>query len=319
MLKGYIKKLQSVYVAPEQIYFTYEGEERRHTLEEVLELKEEEWFSRGGALAPECNKHIVDTSLDRLDKLRASGTHHQIIAAACSVNHAKAIRSLYAVRGYEAAEIHSDMPPDKRAEVLQKLRSGILDCIVQVQILGEGFDHPHLSVAAVFRPFRSLSPYVQFIGRVMRVVVQNDARHPDNHGYIVTHVGLNLDQQVSDFRDMEREDAAFFKELVEGEVEQPPGEVLEGTARQRLGEDMVVNREIVSELFEEDFVASDDATLIAELKEQAEALGFDAEAVDALVRQASPGKRRVEANAAFATNPQRQRREARRRLNEEVN
>ena len=319
MLKGYIKKLQSVYVAPEQIYFTYEGEQRQHTLEEVLELKEEEWFSRGVALAPECNKHIVDTSLDRLDKLRASGTHHQIIAAACSVKHAKAIRSLYEERGYEAAEIHSDMPPDKRAEVLQKLRSGILDCIVQVQILGEGFDHPHLSVAAVFRPFRSLSPYVQFVGRVMRVVVQNDARHPDNRGYIVTHVGLNLDQQVSDFRDMEREDAAFFKELVEGEVEQPPSEVLEGNARQRLGEEMVVNREIVSELFEEDFVASDDAALIAELKERAEALGFDAEVVDALERQVRPGKRRVEANAAFATSPQRQRREARRRLNEEVN
>ncbi|MGO9649190.1 MAG: DEAD/DEAH box helicase [Terriglobales bacterium] len=319
MLKGYIKRLQSVYVAPEQLYFTYAGQQRQHTLEEVLELKEEEWFSRGVALAPECNKHIVDTSLDKLEKMRASGTHHQIIAAACSVSHAKAIRSLYAERGYEAAEIHSNMPPDKRAEVLQKLRSGILDCIVQVQILGEGFDHPQLSVAAVFRPFRSLSPYVQFVGRIMRVVVQNDARHPDNYGYIVTHVGLNLDQQVSDFRDMEREDAVFFKELVEGEAEQPPSDVLSGDTRQKLGEEMVVNREIVSELFEEDFVASDDATLIAELKAQAEALGFEAEAVDALVRQARPTRRRVEAGAAFGTNPQRQRREARRRLNEEVN
>lgn len=319
MLKGYIKKLQSVYVAPEEIYFTYEGQNRRHTLEEVLELKEEQWFSRGVALAPECNKHIVDTSLDRLEKLRSSGTRHQIIAAACSVAHAKAIRSMYAERGYEAAEIHSHMPIDKRAEVLQKLRSGVLDCVVQVQILGEGFDHPHLSVAAIFRPFRSLSPYVQFVGRIMRVIVQNDSRHPDNAGYIVSHVGLNLDQQASDFRDMEREDAAFFKELVEGEIEVPPGEVLEGSARKKLGEEMVVNSEIVAELFEEDFVASDDATLLAELKAHAEALGFEADAVEALAREARPGKRRVEANSAFAMNPQRQRREARRRLNEEVN
>jgi DNA repair protein RadD len=319
MLKGYIKRLQSVYVAPEEIYFTYEDEQHRHTLEEVLQLKEEEWFSRGVALAHECNKHIVDTSLDRLEKLRASGTRHQVIAAACSVKHAKAIRSLYAERGYEAAEIHSDMAPDKRADVLQRLRSGILDCVVQVQILGEGFDHPQLSVAAVFRPFRSLSPYVQFVGRVMRVVVQNDPRHPDNLGYIVTHVGLNLDRQASDFRDMEREDAAFFKELVKGELEQPPSEVLDGSARQKLGEEMVVNSEIVSELFEEDFVASDDASLIAELKARAEELGFDAEAVGALVRQARSGKRRVEASAPFATTPQRQRQEARRRLNEEVN
>ena len=45
-------------------------------------------------------------------------------------------------------------------------------------MLGEGFDHPKLSVAAIFRPFRTLAPYIQFVGRIMRVVVQNDAMHP---------------------------------------------------------------------------------------------------------------------------------------------
>ena len=144
MIKGYIKKLQAIYVTPKELYFTFGGDEYHHTLQEVLELKEEEWFSRGVAMSPECNRHIVETSLDKLEKLRQSGTHHQIIAVAMSVNHAKAIRSLYAERGYEAEEIHSQMAPEKQAEVLQKLRSGILDCIVQVQMLGEGFDHPKI-------------------------------------------------------------------------------------------------------------------------------------------------------------------------------
>ena len=54
---------------------------------------------------------------------------------------------------------------DKQEQVLADLRSGKLDCIVQVQMLGEGFDHPPLSVAAIFRPFASLSPYIQFVGR----------------------------------------------------------------------------------------------------------------------------------------------------------
>ena len=319
MLKGYIKKLQAIYVAPEEIYFTYDGDSHRHSLEDVMQLKEEEWFSRGVALSPECNKHIVDASLEKLELLRGSGTRHQLIAAACSVAHAKAIRSLYAERGFEAAEIHSGMSPEKRAEVLQKLRAGILDCIVQVQILGEGFDHPHLSVAAVFRPFRSLPPYVQFVGRIMRVIVQNEPRHPDNCGFVVSHVGLNLDEQLSDLRDIEREDSAFFKDLIAGDDLDPtPSEIMEGSARQKLREDMVVNQEIVSEFFEEDFIESDDAELVAELKAQAEALGFDAEAVDAMIRRALPAKRRIDAAAPFATNPQRQRREARRRLNEEV-
>ena len=50
----------------------------------------------------------------------------------------------------------------------------------------------------------------------MRVIVQNDPRHPDNYGYVVTHIGLNLDQQLEDFRDMEREDKAFFEDLISG-------------------------------------------------------------------------------------------------------
>jgi DNA repair protein RadD len=319
MLKGYIKKLQASYVAPSEIYFTYNGESRQHSLEEVMELKEEEWFSRGVALSPECSKHIVDASLEKLEKLRSSGTNHQLIAAACSVSHAKAIRSLYSERGYEAAEIHSDMPTERRAEVIQKLRAGILDCVVQVQILGEGFDHPQLSVGAIFRPFRSLAPYVQFVGRTMRVVVQNNPRHPDNYGYVVSHVGLNLDKQLADFRDMEREDGNFFKDLLDGkEPDGPPAEVLDGNARQRLSEQMVVNHEIVDTFFEEDFVESDDAVLLDELKAHAESLGFDPDAVNALAQITRSGRRRTPAAPSLSPDPQRRRREARRRLNEEV-
>lgn len=70
--------------------------------------------------------------------------------------------------------------------MLGALRNGSLDCIIQVQMLGEGFDHPKLSVAAIFRPFRSLAPYIQFVGRIMRVIVQNDPTHPDNIGRRLT-------------------------------------------------------------------------------------------------------------------------------------
>jgi excisionase family DNA binding protein len=322
MLKGYIKRLQTIYVAPEEIYFTYNGDDHRHSLEEVFELKEEDWFSRGVALAPECNKHIVESSIERLEKLRLSGTHHQLIAVACSVPHAKAIRSLYVERGYNAAEIYSQMPEEKRKEVLQNLRSGVLDCIVEVQMLGEGFDHPKLSVAAIFRPFRSLPPYIQFIGRIMRVIVQNDARHPDNFGYIVTHIGLNLDKQVADFRDLETDDRQFLERLSEGAEPELPLEVLSGDTRMRLSSDMVVHRELVSELFEEDFLQTDDAALLDELKAHAESLGFDSEMIEqAVKRTQGQGQhvRRVKAASPVPVLPQAQRREARRRLREQTN
>ncbi|MDA8091555.1 MAG: DEAD/DEAH box helicase family protein [Nitrospiraceae bacterium] len=319
MLKGYIKKLQAIYVAPDELYFTYKGKELHLTLDEVLQLKEEDWFSRGVALSMECNRNIVDASLDRLEKLRESGTQHQLIAVACSIAHAKAIRSLYAERGYGAEIISSEMTTEKQDEVLQKLKSGLLDCIIQVQMLGEGFDHPHLSVAAIFRPFRSLAPYIQFIGRIMRVIVQSDPRHPDNYGYVVTHVGLNTDRLLEDFKDMEREDKEFFENLISGDEPEPPEEVLSGDARKKLSEDMVVQREIISNFFEEDFIDPDDEVLIAELKAQAEALGFDAATLDAYIRGHAAGKRRaVDAASPFPVQPQKERIEAKKRLDEEV-
>ena len=86
--------------------------------------------------------------------------------------------------------IHGKQTEDEQEAILTSLRNGTLDCIIQVQMLGEGFDHPKLSVAAIFRPFRTLAPYIQFVGRIMRVIVQNDPytsrqcrthRHPSWH------------------------------------------------------------------------------------------------------------------------------------------
>lgn len=327
MIKGYIKRLQAGYVAPEELYFTCDGEETRYTLDDVLDLKDEDWFSKGVALSPECNKNIVNASLEKLEKMRMTGTQHQIIAVACSVRHAKAIRSLYEERGYNAAEIHSQMPEDKKAEVLQRLRAGLLDCIVQVQMLGEGFDHPKLSVAAIFRPFRSLPPYIQFIGRVMRVVVQNDPRHPDNLGWIVTHIGMNQDRLMDDFKDLERDDQLFLQELLDGEPQEDevPAEVREGRKQTRIAPDMIVNRELFSSFLEANFLDADDDALLVELKAQAEALGFDGEKLAQMIRSqkaalgtGQPQMKQVSAPAPFPVSPQRARREAKRRLDEEV-
>jgi superfamily II DNA or RNA helicase len=206
MKAGYIKDIRSESVAPQELYFTYHGEQRHHTLDEVLELRDEDWFSKGVALAEECNVSIVDASILWLQDLRSSGMPHQIIAVACSIDHARQIRGLYQERGLEADVIHSNMDVADKDDVMRRLKAGVLDVIVQVQMLGEGFDHPPLSIAAVFRPFRSLSPYIQFVGRVMRVNVQNAPSHVDNRGIVVSHVGLNIERHWRDFKHLDTED-----------------------------------------------------------------------------------------------------------------
>jgi DNA repair protein RadD len=319
-LKGYIKRLKASYVAPSTIDLGFsDSGGRTYTLDEVLKLKEEVWFSRGVALARLCNQHIVDSSLQKLEELRQSGTQHQLIAVACSINHAKEIRSLYQERGFNADVIHSNLLEDEKAAILAALRNGSLDCIIQVQMLGEGFDHPKLSVAAIFRPFRSLAPYIQFVGRIMRVIVQNDPTHPDNVGHIVTHLGMNLDERLKEFKQFENDDQAFWDKVIGGDEPELPQAARDGATRLRAGDPVIVHGEIVDSLWEEDFTSVEDAQIIADLRDRMKLLGLDDSKVEEMVRasQKSP-LRKAAATESFAVQPQREWEEARKRLQEQA-
>jgi len=262
MVNGYIKQIHSRNIAPEELYFTFGDDTLHHTLDEVMELREEAWFRRGVALSPECNKHIVDASLKYLNEMRErTGYKHQLIAVACSVDHARQVRSLYEERGYSVQEIHSDMDKDKQQSVIDALKNGRLDCIVQVQMLGEGFDHPPLSVAAIFRPFRSLSPYIQFLGRVMRVVHQNKPEHPDNQAYIVSHVGLNNDSHWYDFRELDFDDQRMIREWLNADESDGDGT---GEPRPRRFDMMLVDNEIIGDFIEQAFLDPEDDRVLDE-------------------------------------------------------
>lgn len=274
MVKGYIKRLHAINVAPQQIEFTYRNDQRRHSLEEVLALREEAWFRRGIALAPECNRHIVEASIRRCLMMREhTGFPHQVIAVACSVDHARQVRALYEQRGFRAGEIHSDMPEEEREVVLNALRDNRLDCIVQVQMLGEGFDHPKLSVAAIFRPFRSLSAYIQFIGRIMRVNFESDPQHVDNEGFIISHVGLNNDSRWNDFREIELADQKMFHDLVSAMGTDPEfegkggGNGSQGVSR-RFDTGMQAVDEIVSHFITDSFLDPNDDRVLETILSQ---------------------------------------------------
>jgi DNA repair protein RadD len=70
-LLGQRQQIHSRNMAPSELYFTFGGDTKRHTLDEVLELREEQWFRRGVALSPECNRHIAEASIQRCNALRS--------------------------------------------------------------------------------------------------------------------------------------------------------------------------------------------------------------------------------------------------------
>jgi DNA repair protein RadD len=317
--RGYIKRVTASYAAPTELEFTARGETKKYTLDEVLSMKEKDWFSRGIALSDPCNQTIVDNSLQKLEQLRETGTAHQLIAVACSVDHARKIVGMYKARGFSADLIYSEMDEDKKGEVKRRLTSGELDCIVQVQMLGEGFDHPKLSVAAIFRPFRTLAPYIQFVGRILRVIVQNSPGHLDNYGHIVTHAGMNLDQRLREFKLFESDDQKFWEEVIGGNEPEPPARVKSGEARMKLSEPAVVNYEIVDSLIEEQFTSAEQEDIIKELREKLESLGLDPEKAEEIVLAKSSARTMSKAAQLYQVLPQREWETRKKGLNDQVN
>jgi DNA repair protein RadD len=315
--KGYIKRITASYAAPSELEFTAHGETKIYNLDDILAMKEKDWFSRGIALSDPCNQTIVDNSLQKLEQLRQTGTAHQLIAVACSVKHARKITAMYTARGFNADLIYSEMDEGKKDDVKRRLTSGELDCIIQVQMLGEGFDHPKLSVAAIFRPFRSLAPYIQFVGRILRAIVQNSPGHPDNHGHVVTHAGMNLDERLREFKLFETDDQKFWEEVISGKEPDLPPEVLSGKARMKLSESAVVNYELVDELIEEQFTSAEQADLIQDLKEKLEQLGLDPDKAEELVVARADSKKAIAAQP-YQVLPQREWEMRKKGLNEQV-
>jgi DNA repair protein RadD len=327
--EGYIKDVASHRIEPRELTFVYKGETTKHSLEEVMKLKENDWFSKGVALSPECNRGIVDHSITCLEELRSnSKSRHTIIAVACSIDHARAIRAMYEERRLKAEVIHSDLVSNEQVKVLSDLELAQLDAVVQVQMLGEGADYPHLSVAAIFRPFRHLVPYVQFVGRIMRVAKESSPGDPDNKGYVVSHVGLNVDRWWTELKDLDESDKEFFENLADGNQEFLLPSILPATdpgPRRRFMPSMVVLEETIAHYITDRFMPEDAKAVADDVIEAIQlrgldlgTLGLSREALEIKIRDTMSESTRRGSVQAQVVQPQRARQIARQRLDERV-
>jgi DNA repair protein RadD len=322
MIMGYISPIDALFVKPEVITFTAEGETKTLTTEEVIKMKERDWFSRGIALSERCNRHIVEASIRQLDEVRKHGTPRQIIAVACHIRHAEQVASLYRERGLKTEVLHSNLTKEKRDEIEAGLRAGMIDVVVQVAILGEGYDLNTLSVAAVFRPYRSLSPYIQFLGRILRLAIPEVPDSPGNRVYLVSHIGMNDERWWEDFAQFDENDQQFFSEYLSGGEEViEEGEV---SPRMTLRSFMRVLNETVQNYIQKGFLKKIDETMVNEFLDTIRRKGFDPsefglneEVVRRRLEIAAQAEREVPATARLVQ-PQRRREALKTRVYQEA-
>jgi len=217
--EGYIKRLKALVLNPRTLRYVRREDEQEIEvpLDEVRQLGEvDASFRRSIVTSTETLSTIVDVSIRELERIRTEtgDNRHKIIASALNYEHCRQIVEAYRARGKSADYVHSRENSAANDRVLSLLENHQLDVIVQVRKLGEGFDHKYLSVAAVLSVFSNLSPFIQFVGRIMRVIVQNNSQHPLNQGTVVFHAGANVAQRWHDFQEYSEADQDFFDQLL---------------------------------------------------------------------------------------------------------
>jgi len=220
---GYVKRIKAIVLNPATLKYVRhkDGKEVEVGIDDIRRLGEDDpKFRRGIVMSEESLATIVDAAIGELDRIRrATGDkRHKIIASALEYEHCAQVTRAFRERGLRAEFVHANEGGKRNAEILAKLDRDELDAIVQVRMLGEGFDHPWLSVAAVCSVFSNLSPFVQFVGRIMRVIPGQPRHSVANRGTVIYHAGSNIARRWSDFRDFSAPDQQYFDELLPEEA-----------------------------------------------------------------------------------------------------
>jgi superfamily II DNA or RNA helicase len=195
MANKYVKRMMKRTYLPDELTFQIAdetGELKTVSYDEIRELREDDWVSRQVAYSPECNRLIVDKSLEILrQKRETTQREHKIIAVAMTIDHAESVKLLYDQAGAPAAIVSSRKSAEENEQILVDFANDRYQVIVNVGMLGEGYDNPLISVAAVFRPFRTLLPYAQFAGRALRDIP--GGTDVDNTAHLVYHRALGIE------------------------------------------------------------------------------------------------------------------------------
>ncbi|MDV3164583.1 MAG: helicase-related protein [Pigeon pea little leaf phytoplasma] len=92
---------------------------------------------------------------------------------------------MYKKMGIKVTFLHSKIPALQRLQILQKLRMGIYDCVIGVNLLREGLDLPEVSLMIILDAdkagfLRNESSLIQIIGRAARNIRGKVIMYADN-------------------------------------------------------------------------------------------------------------------------------------------
>jgi superfamily II DNA or RNA helicase len=117
---------------------------------------------------------IANAASAKLRSDRRNGLDHRLMVRTGTKVRAEELHTLYTqAHGLKMSVVTGDNSLRYLRRAIEQLRTGELDGIVCVDMLGEGFDLPNLKIAALHSPHKSLAITLQFIGRFARTTAPN--------------------------------------------------------------------------------------------------------------------------------------------------
>jgi superfamily II DNA or RNA helicase/very-short-patch-repair endonuclease len=122
----------------------------------------------------------------------------RVLFAAMGERHAEQIARIAEEHGIACATLHHSMSPTAIAATRRRFESdsGDLQGIVQLRMLGQGYDFPPITVVVPIRPYGSFGEFYQFIGRGMRVLRYPGLAADRQYLDVVCHAELGLEDHL---------------------------------------------------------------------------------------------------------------------------
>lgn len=149
----------------------------------------------------------IDNAMDRPtitgDVIRHYQKHcdgKRAVAFCTSIKHAQHVAAEFQAQGYNALAISGKSTRAERGEALRRLRDGTLQVVCNAQLWVAGVDVPQIECIILLRPTKSLTFYLQSIGRGLRMSPKSGKKHLtvlDHAGSIFEHGPPDMERKWS--------------------------------------------------------------------------------------------------------------------------
>jgi len=132
---------------------------------------------------------LVKSTVEEIVRLGADRKSWLVFSS--GVSHAYMLKDEFEAHDIDVGVVTGSDSSAVREETIANFKSGKLRCLINVNVLTTGFDHPEVDLVALVRATASTGLYVQMVGRSMRVaegktdaLILDYGQNVSRHGFI---------------------------------------------------------------------------------------------------------------------------------------